>query len=297
MFTSDPPTIATEDVPYSYVPRFSGTPPEVLLVEGPDGMWVDTLSWSIRWTPSNVQAMAGFHSVTVRARNGAGYADQPFTVRVNNVNDPPRAARLLSPQDGELMVARDTEPDVTFRWRRGLDEDGDSVMHVLELDTLASFSSGALRRLFLGQADSAHIVLPRSAATWHWRVLVTDGTQGVPSEPGMRRFWVLLPEPAMAASELRMTTRPSPRAPEPPPMVQPVERIASNISYTVNKRGPVRISVVNILGQEVAVPLNAEQSEGTYSVDVGLAGLPSGIYFARIQTPGRVETKRVILSR
>jgi hypothetical protein len=55
--------------------------------------------------------------------------------------------------------------------------------------------------------------------------------------------------------------------------------------------------VVNILGQEVAVPLSAEQSEGTYSIDVGLAGLPSGIYFARIQTPGGVETKKVILSR
>ena len=33
MFTSDPPTVATEDVPYSYIPRFSGTPPEVVLVE------------------------------------------------------------------------------------------------------------------------------------------------------------------------------------------------------------------------------------------------------------------------
>ena len=155
-----------------------------MLVEGPDGMRVDTMSWAIRWTPSNVQAMAGFHSVTVRARNGAGYADQSFTVRVNNVNDPPRAARLLSPPDGEQMLARETEPEVTFRWRRGVDDDGDSVMHVLELDTLASFSSGALRRLYLGSADSAHIVFPRSAATWHWRVLVSDGTQGVPPEPG-----------------------------------------------------------------------------------------------------------------
>ena len=297
MFTSDPPTVATEDVPYSYTPRFSGTPPEVVLVEGPDGMWVDTLSWGIRWTPSNVQALAGFHSVTVRARNGAGYADQSFTVRVNNVNDLPRAARLLSPQDGELMVARDTEPEVTFRWRRGLDEDGDSVMHVLELDTLSSFTGGALRRLFLGQADSVHVVLPRSAAMWYWRVLVSDGAQGVPSEPGMRRFSVLLPEPTMASSELRMTGRSAPRTPEPLSTAQSVERAASSVSYSVNRRGPVRISVVNILGQEVAVPLDAEQSEGSYSVDVGLAHLPSGIYFARIQTPGRMETKKVILTR
>jgi hypothetical protein len=59
----------------------------------------------------------------------------------------------------------------------------------------------------------------------------------------------------------------------------------------------VRISVVNILGQEVAVPLEAEQSEGTYWIDVAVAGLPSGIYFARVQMPGRLETKKVILSR
>lgn len=297
MFASEPPATATEDVPYWYVPSFSGTPPEVRLVEGPDGMWVDTLSWSIRWIPSNAQAMAGFHSVKVRARNGAGYADQSFTVRVNNVNDPPRGARLLTPQDGETKVATDTEPEVTFRWRRGVDEDGDSVMHVLELDTLSSFSSGALRRLFVGQMDSVRLVLPHSVATWYWRVLVTDGAQGVPSEPGMKRFAVLLPEPAIEAGELRMIARPAPRAPEPAMTGPQIERPASSIMYTVNNRGPVRISVVNILGQEVAVPLDAEQSEGTYSIDLGPAGLPSGIYFARIQTPGGMETKKVILTR
>jgi glucose/arabinose dehydrogenase len=296
-FTSDPPTIATEDAPFSYVPRFSGTPPEVLLVEGPDGMLVDTLAWGIQWTPSNAQAMAGFHSVTVRARNGAGYADQSFTVRVNNVNDPPTAARLLGPPEGNLLVAGESEPQVVFRWKRGVDEDGDSVMQVLELDTLASFSSDALRRIFLGRADSASLVLPRIAATWHWRVLVSDGTMGVPSEPGMRRFTVLLPEPAIPANELRMTTRLAPRPPEPPPVVQTPERPASSISYTVVKRGQVRISMLNILGQEVALPFNAEQPEGMYWIDLGLPDLPAGIYFARVQTPGNLETKKVILSR
>ncbi len=297
MFTSEPPTIATEDVPYSYVPQFSGTPPEVRLVEGPDGMRVDTLTWSVRWTPSNLQAKAGFHSVTVRARNGAGYADQSFTVRVNNVNDPPGAARLLAPQDGELLVAPESEPEMTFRWRRGVDEDGDSVMHVLEVDTLASFSSEALRRMYMGYADSAHLVFPRSMTTWYWRVLVSDGSQGVQSEPGMRRFTVLLPEPPSVANELRLTARTAPRTPDLPAAAQALDRPASSISYTVPRRGPVRISVVNILGQEVAVPLEAEQSEGTYWIDVAVAGLPSGIYFARVQMPGRLETKKVILSR
>jgi hypothetical protein len=297
MFTSEPLATATEDVQYSFTPQFTGTPPEVMLVEGPDGMRVDTLTWAIRWTPSNAQAMASFHSVTIRARNGAGYADQSFTVRVNNVNDPPLAARLLSPSDGELLVARDTEPEVTFRWRRGVDEDGDPVMHVLELDTLDSFSGGALRRMYVGASDSARVVLPRSGAVWHWRVLVSDGTQAVPSEPGERRVTVLLPEPAITSSDLRMTGRPAPRAPEPAPPPQPADRTAQSISYTVIRRGPVRISMVNILGQEVAVPLNAEQSEGTYSIDVGNAGLPAGIYFARIQTPGEMETKKVILAR
>jgi glucose/arabinose dehydrogenase len=297
MFTSEPPASATEDVEYSYTPAFSGTPPEVALIEGPAGMRVDTLSWTVRWTPSNVEAKGGFHSVTVRARNGAGYADQSFTIRVNNVNDPPRAARLLLPQDGETIAARDTEPEVTFVWRRGEDDDGDSVMHVVEIDTLASFSSGALRRLYVGQSDSLRLVLPRIATAWVWRVLVSDGTQGVPSEPGMRRLMVTLPEPSIVAGELRMTGRVVPPAPESPPVTPPAERPASAVVYSVSRRGPVRISVVNILGQEVAVPFNGEQSEGTYAIDVGNAGLPAGIYFARIQTPEGLETKKVVLSR
>jgi glucose/arabinose dehydrogenase len=297
MFTSEPPAVATEDAPYFYLPTFSGTPPEVILVDGPDGMLMDSLTWAVRWTPTNAQAMAGFHSVTIRARNGAGYADQTFTVHVDNVNDAPGAAQLLSPPDGEILTAPEIEPEVTFHWRRGSDADGDTLVHVLELDTVSSFGSPALRRLFPDPADSAHIVLPRSASTWYWRVLISDGNQGVLSEPGALRFSVILPEPAIASTGLRMNSRQFLRPAESPQLLPALPPPATSITYTVTRRGAVRISMVNILGQEVAVPLSSEQMEGTYSIDLGQAGLPSGIYFARIQTPGNMETQKVILSR
>jgi len=78
-----------------------------------------------------------------------------------------------------------------------------------------------------------------------------------------------------------------------PPIVVPL----ASIRYSIRRGGHIRLSVHNLLGQEVAVLVDGTQAEGAYEVEFNRADLPNGIYFYRIQGPDFFETKQFIVSR
>ena len=61
----------------------------------------------------------------------------------------------------------------------------------------------------------------------------------------------------------------------------------TTITYQIPNDGFVNLTVYNSLGQEVAVLVNRQQTQGKYSVQFNSLsagqGLPSGVYFYRIQ--------------
>jgi len=67
------------------------------------------------------------------------------------------------------------------------------------------------------------------------------------------------------------------------------------ISFSLPETEFVTIKVYNILGDEVAVLLNAEVPSGYYSVEFNSNGLVSGTYFYRIQTGSFADTRKMIL--
>jgi hypothetical protein len=70
---------------------------------------------------------------------------------------------------------------------------------------------------------------------------------------------------------------------------------ATQIRYHVNEAGFVRLSVYNILGQEVAALVNGEQAEGDQSAEFDGSNLPSGLYFYRITIGAYTDVKKMIL--
>jgi hypothetical protein len=89
---------------------------------------------------------------------------------------------------------------------------------------------------------------------------------------------------------------------------------STKIIYTLKSSGKVRLSVYDLLGREVVVPVNNERKiAGKYEVSFDAANLPSGVYFYRLSvvlsarrdfvpTDGRdgqaenyIETKSMIL--
>ena len=59
----------------------------------------------------------------------------------------------------------------------------------------------------------------------------------------------------------------------------------------------VSLKTFDVLGREVATLVNEERRPGGYAVTWDASGLPSGMYFYRLQTGSFAETKRLVLIR
>ena len=72
------------------------------------------------------------------------------------------------------------------------------------------------------------------------------------------------------------------------------------IDYTIPESGKVRLSVLDMLGQEIAVLVDATQTAGSYTVEYSGAGLATGVYMYKITVDGvtrdYVSTQRMVVS-
>jgi len=66
------------------------------------------------------------------------------------------------------------------------------------------------------------------------------------------------------------------------------------ISYHLSTAGEVRLSVFNILGQEVSKLIEGNRQAGRYSVTWDAAAFPSGIFFYRLSVPGQTRTGKML---
>jgi hypothetical protein len=69
----------------------------------------------------------------------------------------------------------------------------------------------------------------------------------------------------------------------------------TTIGFGVQNKSNVKITVLNAIGEEVAVLLNEEREPGYHQVEFRAVNLPSGVYFYRIQAGEFVSTKKMIL--
>jgi hypothetical protein len=74
----------------------------------------------------------------------------------------------------------------------------------------------------------------------------------------------------------------------------------TRITYRVHGSGSgtrVRLAVFDLLGREVAVPVDDVRPDGSYSVAVDAGGLASGTYFYRLEYGSVRETRKLLLVR
>lgn len=69
----------------------------------------------------------------------------------------------------------------------------------------------------------------------------------------------------------------------------------TKIGYLIPKAGYVRLSIYNILGEEIAVPINEFKPAGKYLVNFNGSGFSSGIYFYKLSVNGFNDLKKFIL--
>ena len=91
----------------------------------------------------------------------------------------------------------------------------------------------------------------------------------------------------------RLESRPAPASPR----IFRTRLTRPPLSRTVcRNRLEVTLSVYDILGREVAV-MHEKKTPGTYEVKFDGSGLPSGVYFYRLQAGGFMATRKLILLR
>ncbi|MBK6764826.1 MAG: T9SS type A sorting domain-containing protein [bacterium] len=69
----------------------------------------------------------------------------------------------------------------------------------------------------------------------------------------------------------------------------------TQITYDLAEAANVSLKVFNLLGREVASLVNGAQSAGHYTVDFDATGLPSGMYFYRLETPQFTDMRKMML--
>jgi hypothetical protein len=67
------------------------------------------------------------------------------------------------------------------------------------------------------------------------------------------------------------------------------------IKYRLSTAGNVRITIFDLLGREVITLLNKQKPAGSYQMNWNASGIPSGVYFYRLQAGSFIETKKLIL--
>ncbi len=72
---------------------------------------------------------------------------------------------------------------------------------------------------------------------------------------------------------------------------------STTIKFSVVKRENVKLTVSNIIGQEVATIVNKNLDPGNYEVTWDASKISSGIYFYSITTPSFSETRKMILTK
>jgi hypothetical protein len=72
---------------------------------------------------------------------------------------------------------------------------------------------------------------------------------------------------------------------------------STTINYSIAEAGIVKIGVYNLLGQEVALPVNEFKEPGIHIITFDASELPSGAFFYTIETPQFKQTRKMLLAK
>ncbi|MFI5236993.1 MAG: T9SS type A sorting domain-containing protein [Ignavibacteriales bacterium] len=70
---------------------------------------------------------------------------------------------------------------------------------------------------------------------------------------------------------------------------------STSIKYSVPEAGSIRLSVFNIVGEEVAVLVDGFSQSGFFEVSFDASNLPSGVYLYKLQSENSVQLKKMVL--
>ena len=81
-----------------------------------------------------------------------------------------------------------------------------------------------------------------------------------------------------------------------PPMPNPASGRV-RLAYELASAGPVRLSVLDVLGREVAVLVDRRQLDGAHAAEWNAEGVAAGVYIVRLAAEAAVRARTVVVTR
>lgn len=68
----------------------------------------------------------------------------------------------------------------------------------------------------------------------------------------------------------------------------------TRIRFSVDEVSEVALSILDITGKKISIPVNREYQAGTHEIELDLSDWPSGTYFYRIESGNMVRTRKML---
>ncbi|HMQ68103.1 MAG TPA: T9SS type A sorting domain-containing protein [Ignavibacteria bacterium] len=259
-----------------------------------------TPSTSTDQNPTGISYTAtGAYTVTLTTTNSFGSNMMTVVNYVKVAGVPLTAFSLQSPGTNTTIMVSQNDPTlVNFIW--GSSTPGSTVNYLFKIKKAGPFSETVLQSnnngsdtmisLRKSYLDSLALSfgLTGDSVNCSWRASALNGLDTLNSTP----FIVKIRRTPVGINQISSyipdkfnlyNNYPNPFNP------------GTVIRFDISNSQFVKLSVYNMLGEEVTNLVNENLSPGSYSVDFNASDLSSGMYFYRIETPGFVQTKRMVL--
>jgi hypothetical protein len=216
----------------------------------------------------------------VKAVDSSGYEGTPsYAIRATTTSVVPEAVNLLCPTDGASLASS----TVSFLWHRP------SVPVARYMFDIATDSLFLYHNIDSSRTDTSIVVTSvESGRTYWWRVRARSADGWGQFSP-KRKFSVLLTD-----VELKLGV---PKSIELAQNYPNPFNPSTTIRFGLPARSYVRLEVHNTLGQQVATLQDGEIDAGYHEMVFDGIGLPSGVYFYRMQAGSFSNSKKLLLIR
>ncbi len=192
---------------------------------------------------------------------------------------------LLAPDPGAAFFGGEVE---TFTWRvtePNLPALPEPLLLSIDIDASEAFADSFA--VLSGQERSFDWLVPEIASEdCRWRLALVDAFGNAAEVEGGPHIIVMDGNPAPEALPKHLVFAPNSPNPFNP---------STRFRFALPDAGFLRLSVHDVRGREVALLWNGQREAGWWELDWRPAGLPSGVYFARLQNGNKVLSRKVIL--
>ena len=221
------------------------------------------------------------------------------TATVNLPPQPPTNLRSLRNETNSGTL------DLVMEWDAGLDPDG--IDAALTYNVRVGTSPGASDVLSAMARPDGTRLIAQSGNAGHNRRFVLRSL-----DPTKSYYWSVQAIDASLAGSPFASDGVSVDAEDAPSLADVPHRVeltgnypnpfnpATTIRYALPETAPVTLTVYNVLGEEVAVLVDASQPAGRHEAtwdgrDAAGTLVPSGLYLYRLETPGQTRSRKMVL--